>query len=53
MTNFDRIKDMSVEELADLLCEDNCRIVNGNNRTCDGGCESCIREWLESEVQGE
>jgi hypothetical protein len=54
-TNFDRIKAMSVEELAKLLCYcSDC----GNGRCygdklctySDGACNGLVK-WLESEVQ--
>jgi hypothetical protein len=57
MTNFDRIKAMSVEEMAKLLCDcSDCG--NGRcygNDLCtqgDGACNGLVK-WLESEVQGE
>ena len=56
MTNYDRIKAMSVEEMADALfafkeCNKDCPI--GKNRKhcymlCDS--ESAIKKWLEMEV---
>ena len=54
-TNYDRIRNMSVDELAE-------NIFNIFERTrcmlpveCDGrvgkvGCQECIKEWLKSEV---
>lgn len=52
MTNYDRIKAMNVEEMADLLdsfmsCSD-CRR-NGNN--CFPHYD--IKEWLEREVEND
>ena len=60
MTNFERIKAMSIEELADLLAK--------RNFSCMPFCKSCekcntntfsypfcvagIKTWLEKEVQG-
>lgn len=57
MTNFDRIKAMSIEELAKLLCYcSDC----GNGRCygdklCTYGDDACngLVKWLESEVQEE
>lgn len=52
-TNFDRIKAMSVEEMADFL--DNhllghyCNYDRCMKHTDD--CEKCIKAYLESEVQ--
>lgn len=54
ITNYDRIREMSVEEMAILLgcidinTEENVRTINGKvvfDTTRD------IREWLESEVE--
>lgn len=58
-TNFDKIKDMSVEEMAEFLSEiaDNCSTEMACNQFChDDNCpryceyESC-KEWLEREVE--
>ena len=55
MTNYDRIKAMSVEEMAQLLC--NCSDCgNGRcygNDLCtqgDGACNGLVK-WLEQEVE--
>ena len=53
MTNFERIKAMSVEELAKELAKDSacefCKILDG--KTCiNSTCEEGIIQWLESEV---
>lgn len=39
ITNYEKIKGMSVEELAEFLCEKFCHNVG----------ENLIKEWLESE----
>lgn len=48
MTNFERIKEMSVEEMVKsmVFCSfiDDCYLDD---------CEECHRKWLESEVQDE
>ena len=63
-TNYDNIKAMSVEELADVLydandkiCFENCSASTGNKFSCPLGdnlnisdCKKCIKKWLESEV---
>lgn len=65
MTNFEKIKSMSVEELAefmysanDKICFENCTRDTGNKYSCKfgGGCtpENCVRcmkQYLESEVK--
>ena len=61
MTKFERIKGMSVEELAGFIHEitDNCSSEMACNQfchddSCPGHCEfeSC-KEWLESECDAE
>ena len=63
-TNYDNIKAMSVEELADVLsdqndkiCFENCSASTGDKFSCPLGdnlnisdCKKCIKKWLESEV---
>lgn len=62
MTNFEKIKAMSVEEMAETIkhtiedCEKYCAFTkNGKcNSFGDGDvCAKGIELWLESEVQGE
>lgn len=58
-TNFERIKAMSVEKMAEFLahistdCEKFCVFVdeNGDCIGCGGQCAIGIKQWLESEVQ--
>lgn len=64
VTQFDRIKAMNIEELADVLydtndkiCFENCNASTGNKFSCRFGenvdiseCKNCIKRWLESEV---
>lgn len=55
MTNFDRIKRMSVDELAKFICciyytdEDCAKFINGTIIPCYN--EYDIQEWLEREVE--
>jgi hypothetical protein len=55
-TNYDRIRNMSVEEMAKLLAKE---IPHGDCYGCkldccnDDGCVGAFRKWLESEVEGE
>lgn len=67
MTNFESIKNMTVEELAntlyyanDKICFENCNKITGNKYTCPIGekaepenCKDCMKRWLESEVDTE
>ena len=53
-TNFERIKNMSVEELAEFIYSGNeCGFCNqfgiDTGRKCDGDCVECIIFWLRSE----
>ena len=49
MTNFEKIKNMSAEELADFICElvycDHCPIC------CSSDCKYSWERWLKSEVE--
>lgn len=52
MTNFEKIKAMSIDEMTVLLdthglCSDNTTI----HDDCDANCDDCIKKWLESEVE--
>ena len=61
MTNYERIKNMSVEEMAVMLADE---IPHGDCYGCDkcdyshspyrlnDGCQDGWLEWLESEVDG-
>lgn len=55
MTINDKINQMSIEEKAKFFsswtntgaCND---LGINTSRKCDGKCEICLKEWLESEV---
>lgn len=59
MTNYDRIKSMSVEEMAAFInhCENvPCQCCNYKGNLCGDGtdtemCKNEISEWLNSEVE--
>ena len=57
MTNFDRIKRMSVDELAEFICgiydteADAAKFINGT--IIPAYSEYDIKEWLEREVEDE
>lgn len=61
MTNYERIKAMSVEEMVDRIYDDasieycnnskECANLLGLNLITDSMCKACLRKWLESEVQ--
>lgn len=53
-TNFEKIKAMSIDEMAEYFLTksfDPCDITNFPVVDCDAGCDKCIRKWLESEVE--
>lgn len=50
MTNYEKIKNMSVKEMAELLQESPfCKLVNGAECICH--CEEHAKQWLNSEVK--
>ena len=54
-TNYDRIRNMSVEELADFILNydtiGECPLPN--IKCMEKTCFECIKKWLESEVDSE
>lgn len=53
MTNFERIKAMTIDEMAKYKDETDgaAPFCNPENVCEDGVCVDCIKAWLESEVQ--
>lgn len=53
MTNFEQIKGMNVEEMAEFLRDyDYCDVCIYNRTPCRGrSCKDGIKQWLESEVE--
>lgn len=55
MTNFEKIKNMGVEEFAERLNEsfacDRCPIEKFCECVLDGGCTDTWIKWLKSEVE--
>ena len=55
-TNYDRVGNMNVEELALFMnrCGHDfppyCDYDRATNLTCDQNCLKCAKEWLESEA---
>ena len=51
MTNYERIKQMSVEEMASYFCIGGLPICPLHAPHCqDDKCSECFKKWLESEV---
>lgn len=49
MTNFEKMKSMSIEAAADMLTDkDYC---NGVNCPGDKFCNDCAMEWLQKEAE--
>ncbi len=55
MTNFERIKNMSVEEMAAQIIETGlgCEYCKYDDYTCSNDCEFGVKKWLESEAEDE
>ena len=58
MTNADRIRAMTDEELADCIYQDvlgvACRIKQERNESCsEYMCRDCLLEWLKQPAEGE
>lgn len=52
MTNADRIRSMTDEELASVITDDWCEIVcGGTDYLCEGTCEQHVLKWLKEEVK--
>ena len=50
-TNYDRIRNMSIEEMADYICHNyKCRKCDWEHNTCSSKCVEGIKRWLETEV---
>lgn len=60
MTNYERIKNMSIDEITNFLHDDcdgvcECCVFN-RNPNCYENADKCklgIKEWLESEIENE
>lgn len=60
-TNYEKIRDMSVEEMAEFLLDvatENADCMTGeisckweNSAAHNKGCGNCFREWLEKEAE--
>ena len=50
MTNADRIRAMTDEELANCITDDLCDRVCHSPLSCDGNCEIQVLEWLKQEA---
>ena len=49
MTNADRIRTMTDEELANSITDDLCDRVCHSPLSCDGNCETQVLAWLKQE----
>ena len=48
MTNYEKIKNMSIEEMAEIFCK---KDFDANEKCPECDCISCNKEWLESEIE--
>ena len=55
MTNLDRIKNMTADEMAELLKSASCKscAYRGHTRCSFRPCEEGIKKWLEQEAENE
>ena len=60
MTNYERIKNMTVEEIAETInstvddCQKYCKFTKDGKCNAFGDCDVCVKGielWLESEAQ--
>lgn len=59
MTNYEKIKQMSIEELSLLLMRINCAydmpcmfdVEDCKYPNIDNNCSFCFKDWLETEVE--
>lgn len=52
MTNAERIRSMTDEELADVLFGSCLEVMHKDECNADAGmCKKCISEWLRSEAE--
>ena len=49
LTNADRIRSMTDEELANCITDDLCDRVCHSPLSCDGNCETQVLAWLKQE----
>ena len=51
MTNYERIKSMSIEELADIImCPEDSGVADLDCPNANGGyCFDCVYKWLQKE----
>jgi len=52
VTNGDRIRSMSDEELADFITDDMCGLICGDPLACEGQCKQKMLDWLKEEEKG-
>lgn len=52
ITNADRIRSMSDEELADFITDNMCGLICGDPLACEGQCKQKMLDWLKEEEKG-
>lgn len=48
MTNYEKIKNMTIEEMAEIFCKIDFDV---NEKCPECNCASCTKQWLESETE--
>lgn len=48
MTNYEKIKNMTIEEMAEIFCKIDFDV---NEKCPDCDCTSCAKEWLKAETK--
>lgn len=52
MTNYEKIKSMSINEMATLISAPPCEICDYKGTDCSGvSCNLSVKKWLESEAE--
>ena len=51
MNNYERIKNMTIDELAEFLCNNECEQCAYKGFDCGYDCFIGVKQWLESEVE--
>ena len=52
MTNFEKIKSLTVKEMVNFICEGACNYCIYADGDCRGfKCREGVREWLEQEAE--
>ena len=48
MTNYEKIKNMTIEEMAEIFCVIDFDV---NKKCSENDCTTCAKEWLKAEAK--